>query len=291
MSAPRALLVAVSYGPPHDALDLLASLARLEELDTLDAVVVDSSSTPGTRAALERGAATFPGRLQLQFEQDNVYYWGGAERALNRWRAEHGGLPEWVIICNADVLIDQRDFLPRLYRSGGQGVAAVAHAVLSAVHGGDQNPLLAQRPSAAYYLRWRLYYTHYAVARVLRALWQASGRAERTRHGDSVPTSGAPIYAPHGAFVCLQRAFFDCGGWLDTNFRLYAEENTLAETVRRLGLQVIYRPDLRVIHRENGATGKALTRWEYEVTREAWSYFRRAYLDTGRTAAAGTGTR
>jgi GT2 family glycosyltransferase len=289
MTTTRTLLVTVNYGPPQDTLDLLSSLAQFERLDELEVIVVDSASTPATRVALENGTVAYPGRLQLRYEDENVYYWGGAERALRAVRAERGALPAWVIICNADILIEQRDFLERLQRCDRAGVGVVAPAVISAAHGGDQNPLLAQRPSLLYHLRWRLYYAHYGVAWLLRALWQAARRSTRVRAVQPVPSEGAAIYAPHGAFVCLRREFFERGGWLDTNFRLYAEEHTLAETVLRLGLQVVYQPAIEVVHRESGATGKALTRWEYEVTREAYDYFRRAYLGASpreRAAAA-----
>jgi GT2 family glycosyltransferase len=76
--------------------------------------------------------------------------------------------------------------------------------------------------------------------------------------------------------------YFEAGGFLDKSLFLYFEEICVAEICRSLGLQVIYEPSLRVLHREHRSTGEGVSRFSYECHKKALRYIRSRYLSGSR---------
>jgi GT2 family glycosyltransferase len=68
------------------------------------------------------------------------------------------------------------------------------------------------------------------------------------------------IYAPQGSCLVFSRRYFEQGGSLEYPAFLFGEEIFVAETVLRLGLQVVYDPRLRVWHDEHASTGRLRSR-------------------------------
>ncbi len=94
-------------------------------------------------------------------------------------------------------------------------------------------------------------------------------RVRRGSMGDG--SASATLYAPHGACFALPRAYFEAGATLEHAPFLFAEEITVAEECRRVGLAVCYEPALCVEHREHAATGRwrstQMIRWQRESIR------------------------
>jgi len=107
------------------------------------------------------------------------------------------------------------------------------------------------------------------------ALYRPVSQLRNISSATATGGSRTRIYAAHGACVILSSAFFASGGSLDTTVPMFAEELTLAETARRLGLPIWHVPDLEVVHREHSTTGAGLTRSKYDMERMA----RRRYYD------------
>jgi len=92
---------------------------------------------------------------------------------------------------------------------------------------------------------YRLREIQYEATRKIRGLWaqrfQPAARSE-------------VVYAPHGAFMIFAREYFERGGTLDVGAFLFAEEGFVAETCRKLGLDVLYDPTIEVLHDEHVST-------------------------------------
>jgi GT2 family glycosyltransferase len=184
----------------------------------------------------------------------NLGYFGAAHLALNTvWKER---LPDWIIVSNADIRLTQPGFFSQI-RDCPTGVGSViAPRIVSARTGLDQNPFHRKRPSALRMnlvriiprvplLFWMLE-TQCSVKRAIRSWLQG-------KHAQPA-TDSASIYAPHGAFIIFSREYFERGGSLNVGAFLYAEEIFVAETCRRLGLNVTYLPSIEVLHDEHVST-------------------------------------
>jgi len=178
-------------------------------------------------------------------------------------------MPDWIVICNNDVTIEDPLFVRKIRSLDGIKFPIVAPRIVSSA-GKEQNPLLETSPPFVKRLKWQLYDSDYRVARTMLAV---NRFFRRTRHDASKSTRSIEfartVYAPHGAFLILSKEFFLRGGNLDTAVPMFAEELTIAVTAEKLGMPVWYYPDLVVYHRAHTTTGRDLTQTKYDLERRA----------------------
>lgn len=276
--------ITVNYKNPAVTGAFLESLTCLDGFAQCEVAIVDNEADAVTTESLANAARQWNGRVHLFHLEENRFYWPGAAFALEKLYPRPELMPDWLIVCNNDIVVTDRRFVARLLAHDPETACVIAPSIVSAVTGRDQNPFLRRELGAVERLKWKAYYTHYLVARLLlgvRRLW-AFLKEHAPRVGGGRPPRAVEaaerIYAPHGACVIFSRAYFCRGGYLDTNFALYGEEITVAEIAKRIGAPVLYCPALRVLHQENAATGRKLTRALYRMEREAHTYFQRRYL-------------
>lgn len=254
-------VVVVSHFGSEDVDTLVASL-RAQSDARWRLMIVDNSTDRHELVQLRQHGAD---DVTVVAAGHNAGYLGGARFALQMGARRSSN---WLVVCNADVVFAP-DFVHRLLGQDADHV--VAPAIISSVSGRDQNPYLVERPRRRDAIRWRLEFRWVPVARVV--LWAAYVRARlsRTRGRQPLP-AGTHIYAPHGSCFVFPPVYFEQGGELDHWPFLFAEELTVAEECRRLGVPVVYEPDLRLVHREHASTGVWRSREMLEAQRDAVEY-------------------
>ncbi len=255
----------------------------MEHLSELHFLVVSNEAAACSRTELREALAALP-NSELYEPTENRGYFGAARFALDGYLANGGRLPDWVIVCNHDVLIEDREFFEKLFRLDPESAGIIAPRIRVFGTNLDQNPFMRRRPN---WLRWaglRFIYSNYGLAafwhwlsrqkQALRSHWSA--RRSKTA---SIPNGRREfIYAPHGAFFIFSRRYFEAGGYLDGNLFLYGEEISVAEICRSLGLPVIYEPSLCVLHNEHRSTGRVISRFSFECQKNALQYVTSRYL-------------
>jgi GT2 family glycosyltransferase len=279
----KALVIAVHYGAPQPTLELLRSLSRLERFSELYVMIVENKSGEGSGEALQNAISGLS-NCELFELTANAGYFGAAKAGLDEFLERQGMLPDWLIVCNHDVLIGDSDFVAKLFAQDPMAVGVIAPRIQVLPSRVDQNPFMINRPG---WLRWaqlRLINSFYGAATVWDWLFRQKLAAKTSwlaLRGKSASISNGgrqPIYAPHGAFMIFSRRYFEAGGYLDGNLFLYGEEISVAEICRSLGLAVIYEPSLCVVHNEHASTGKRITRFTYECQKKALVYITSRYL-------------
>ncbi len=279
----KALLIAVHYGDTQPTLKLLQCFSRMEGLSECAVLIVDNEAASCSRAELQEAMAALP-NIELHQPMRNLGYFGASRAGLDSFLAQGRAMPEWVIVCNHDILIEDTNFLTKLFLQDSTTAGVIAPRIQVLPGRADQNPFMRRRPG---WLRWaslRLGFSNYGSAAVwdwlsrkkkaARASWFAR-RAMTAANSHGEPQS---IYAPHGSFLIFSRKYFEAGGYLDANLFLYGEEISVAEVCRSLGLPVIYEQSLCVLHDEHQSTGKRITRLAYQHQKKALQYVRSRYL-------------
>ncbi|SRR5581483_10935160 len=255
---PRVHFVCVNYHTDEDALALARDLAAIRPQDAIAVDIVMNDSPPDSVDPNLRKLADARPNINLLFSEHNLGYFGGANWAIER-RQSSGHVARWTIVSNADIriadeqLFDKLDAICDLEHSFG----VVAPDVTSLEDGRTvhRNPYMVKRPAPwqlrllrwlfSSYGRYVLYERSTELRRLVRRFWSSSSTPVRR-----------PIYAPFGAFVALSDAFFHRGGTLRGSPFLFGEELFLAEISRRLGLAIIFEPQLTVTHNTHGAIRK-----------------------------------
>src|SRR4051812_21663782 len=145
----KALLITVNYKGEQASLELLASLCRLNGFSSLHVMIVDNGSGEENVARLKTAVEPLP-NVQLLVSATNRGYFGAAKLAYDQYLAEGHELPNWTIVCNHDVVIDDQDFLLKLSAQDWQSAGVLAPRIRLAETGADQNPFMLNPPD-----RWR----------------------------------------------------------------------------------------------------------------------------------------
>ena len=266
-------LITVNYLDVSSTQRLLENLSGLRGAEAVRVVVVDNASVPEDRARLDGAVGRFRGRGEVVRPAANLYYWGGAALALQQPSVRDS---DWLIICNSDVTFPDPDFLDRLQALDPITHPVIAPNIVSERTGELQNPFQRTGMGRLELLKWRLYFTHYQIARAMLAV-KALGGGQPEGDAFVRDRGGSHLCAARRLRAIFSRRFFDLGGALDTGFTLYGEEMSLGAIARRLGLPVVYTPALRVLHAEHANTGKGLSPAKYRHQREAFAYCYRKY--------------
>src|SRR4051794_20893804 len=70
---------------------------------------------------------------------ENVGYFGGANAALQLYLENHEH-PEWLVVCNNDIVFDDPHFLRHLLERTPGKAGVIAPAIISSLTGYDANP-------------------------------------------------------------------------------------------------------------------------------------------------------
>jgi len=278
-----AVVITVNYKSGDSALALLTSLERTKAFSEIEVVVVDNSpgeeDLPKIRSAVGKYA-----NAELIESPTNRGYFGGGRLGFDHYLEQGNGLPDWVIVCNTDVQIEDEEFLSKLFRQDPEAVGVIAPRIQALPGRVDQNPFMRRRPGPLRWVNLRFVSSNYAVAVVWDWLWRRKSQFKSwlaARRRSSLPDHAAEresIYAAHGSFFIFSRRYFEAGGFLDGNLFLYGEEISVAEICRSLGLPVVYEPSLCVLHKEHQSTGRVLSRFTYECQKKAMQYVTSRYL-------------
>lgn len=250
--------IAVNYNAAKATTQLLTELMRQYVSHcTLTVVVADCSPQTTGLTALREAYRNHAG-VHFEIMHDNPGYFGAARLALEAvWKNR---LPDWVIVSNVDIRLPQVDLLARIAELP-TGFGVIAPRIVSGNTGLDQNPFMRRRPSKFRSFLNRiiprvqlLYWMLLAQCHVKRAIRSRILRSKRFAPPAKPAGESTNIYAPHGSFILFNREYFERGGNLRSGAFMYGEEIFVAETCRRIGLNVTYLPALEVLHDEHVST-------------------------------------
>ncbi len=238
-------IVAVNYYGSR-ALGTLVKSLQCQDDGAWRLMVVDNSCDRAERDRLEH-VASIDSRVTIHTAPDNLGYFGGAHWLISNTST---GRPTWVVVCNVDLRLEPT-FIRNL-RARTPTHPVLAPAVVAMPRNRALNPYMVARPTVRAMRIRRLAFS----TRPLAAAYMLMGLVKsQLRRRPATMSISTPIYAPHGSIIVFHQSYFDAGGSLDHPVWLYAEELTVAERCRQLGLTVMYEPRLQAIHDEHQATG------------------------------------
>jgi len=251
------------------------SFESLEYKDEASIVIVDNDSTYESKNALEEIIKKSKIDIKIIISATNLYYWGAANYALNEVDLNVNNYPEWIIICNNDILFNKSDLLSKILSFNSKYYPILAPSILTSKTNKDLNPFMVKPIN----FLAKVYYSIFYLNSILGLIIYKSRQLSKIICSSfkSTRSQGKFIYAPHGSFIIFSKHFFINGGYLDRNLTMYGEEFTSAEIARNLKMPIYYEPDMEVIHVEH-SSNKINWFTSFHLTKKAYYYYLREYL-------------
>lgn len=230
--------------------------------DDVSVVVVDNASPDGSGASLQEKYSAC-GRVHFVLLGDNE----GFARGNNAgYRYAVGKLePDFVVVMNNDVIVDDADFLCKIEDEYAAGPFAVLGPDVVTSDGRHQNPMRTSpmTPGRIRTLRLKMS-LKYLLYPALRPFGLAGGESSPESVRWDVPAEGCVL---HGACFIFSRDFTEArrDAFNPSTF-LYCEEDILQAECAAGGLVCRYAPSLKVNHLED-CSSKAAVRSSWRRAR------------------------
>lgn len=166
---------------------------------------------------------------------------------------------KWVVICNTDIVICQKDFFEGLYNSViDDNVWGIAPSI-QLPNGEFQNPYIVKRPSEISFLWHKIIFSNlilfsvYFFASDIKKIVKKRIRKVFNKPETLVSKN---IYAPHGSFMIFRKPLFDIICSENNGIFLYCEEEYLATVIFENKKTVYFDASMKVIHNEHQTLGR-----------------------------------
>src|SRR5258708_1899022 len=108
----KAIVITVNYESADPVLALLASLERAKAFSDIEVIIIDNSPGGEHLSSIRSTVTEFP-NAELIESPTNRGYFGAARFALDHYLEQGNGLPDWVIVCNHDIQIEDKEFFSK----------------------------------------------------------------------------------------------------------------------------------------------------------------------------------
>jgi len=246
------LIIAVNYNTNEETIRFIKSIAGQQA--GVGVVLVDNSDVKKDAALGSLLKAMIPDLIYIDSGK-NLGYFGAAAYGLD-WYLKNNPVPDFVIVSNVDIVIEQDKFFEKLVAlSPEPEIGVLAPSIISKKWKTDANPKVLEKYTLEKMKFYRLVCTNaftqnaYTLLSYLKKM--LAGRKNNSHAGNGP----ARIYAPHGAFIIFTQQYFKHGGNFNHFSFLFGEEIFVAESAKKIGLDVLYVPSLRVEDYEHASTG------------------------------------
>ena len=200
--------------------------------------------------------------------KENLGYFGAAQKVLD----QTDDLQQYDIVTISNVDLEMpRDFFLRLDNLQVESTTGwIANSILSGYENRDRNPKIVARYTEKRLKQLRLLFR-------FPILHQLYTKTLYRRKKINQKKQSMPIYAGHGSFIMLTKAFFKNNPHLDYPMFLFCEEIYLAELCRKSNLEVIYKPEICVRDTEHCSTGKMRKSSYYRYNYDSINYILKTF--------------
>lgn len=267
---PSILFILVCYHNEKEVVSFVGSELGRQKLQDYHCMLVDNGSIqPELLTQIADNVKIFSCRPET-----NLGYFGGAAFGLRQYMKLSGNnqVP-YLVVCNTDLHFNGDDFLDALYARCLQGgFDLLGPDVLSALTGKHQNPYIMNRISKTRIIFFKKITATYWLYNSFLVLYYLFKQFKK----DVIPPKGK-YYSLHGSFLVFAESFFIKGGDLDYSSFLFGEEIFLGEIGRTKAMDVVYDPDIQIIHKEHETTGIFKKKLYVKYLHESYKYILEKY--------------
>lgn len=264
------LILSVNYNNSKEVVNFVEHLSKQTLFPQVDVMLVDNSADSDEYKTLSSVQVKYS-NVKVINSEENLGYFGGLNFGLKEYLRENE-MPNWVIISNTDIKLDDNGFLQRiinLYPKGYEGI--IAPSIYSTHLEKDQNPYAINRFSKRKLKFLRVLYKSTLLTFLASKILNLKGKLKNINKNNRLRENGE-IYAPHGAFMIINKNYFEKGGNLDYKSFLFCEEIYIGEITRKVGTKVLYDNRLKVYHNEHSTISLLRKKHLLKYSRDSVDY-------------------
>ncbi|XHX79356.1 MAG: glycosyltransferase family 2 protein [Stenomitos frigidus ULC029] len=246
-----ASIILVNYNGAEVVLDCLRSLLQFLHPVPHEVIVVDNASTDGSATLISENFPT----VQLLKQVENRGFGAGNNVGAKQAKGE------FLFFLNTDTLLTSNVLPPLVRLMKERPEVGIIGTKLLNVDGSLQLSIASEISIAGEY-------------KTLKQLKQAS----TAKHRETIERKFAQVQTVDiviGAAFFMRKSLFEALGGFDETFFMYFEESDLCQRSRDRGWQVLYTPDVAIIHLGGYSVGKVSDRMRLEYRRSQLYYYRK----------------
>ncbi len=278
----KVLILAVVYNTYFEAKRFILSL-NLRKNPEVKVILIDNSDkTTDAEFGIFINQNKSDQFVYLKSDE-NLGYFCGANKGLTSFLEEYP-LPEWVIVCNVDIIFSDVRFFSELRNiKNREKLGVVAPSIISKRWGTDINPKILLRYSKKTMLNYEKLYRFCFVQNLyLLASYLKKRMMQLHPHHVSKQKNNMLIYGAHGSCIIFNRNYFLSGATLNHISFLFGEEIFVAEQCIEHHLKTIYYPTLVIEDYEHASTklfySKTICRYMRQSVKDILDHYYRTPL-------------
>lgn len=267
-------IVTVNYKNTTHTEKLIKSIDKFSDKIDLKIIIVDNSSTLKSKKMLERAIKNSKHNFKIIPYKKNLYYWPAIKKTILKEFKSIKDYPDWMIFCNNDIEFSDINFFKKLAKYDRSKFSIIGPSIFSKSK--NLNPFMLSALSRQQKFFWKIYFKSFYFSLILNTISFCKNFFKKNNYSQN---ENLEVYAVHGSAIIFSKFFFEMGGQIDSNFKLYAEEITTAEIAKRINCKIFFIPKLKLTHNQHSSIKHLNRKKRFLLAKESHFYFISNYLD------------
>lgn len=245
----KILILIINYSNEDEVLNYVKLISEQDLSDNIEIAIVNNKSI--NIDYLNEQIKKINIKCELFDPNDNLGYLGGVLYGYEEFIKKSSNLPEWVVISNTDIDINDKQFFNKLVdKTYSEDIVCIAPSVFSPATQSYQNPHYKERISSLKINMLIGINSIYPLAYLYENL-----AIMKTKLLEKNKPKSCYVYSAHGCFFILKNNFISKISKNGYKGFMYSEESYIAENILKYEKKCFYDSELEVIHNENAVTG------------------------------------
>lgn len=245
------LITIINYANEKEVINFIKMISKQTISKLIDIIIVNNKSSKNKIINLANEIKAINIKTKIYYPHKNIGYLNGAIFGYNRYIQDFNKNPDWVILCNTDIAINDINFFKKIIEQKySRDIWCIGPSVYSSKKNTYDNPHYINRcslkkinriikineyPFLAYLYTWLAFFKSKLLKK----------KKQKSRY----------VYSIHGCFFILSSTFLEKIKNFFYEPILYSEEAYLAEILLINKKYCFYDETLEIIHHENSVTG------------------------------------
>lgn len=266
----KILIAIINYKCEQEVLDYAINLSNQFCVGDIVLAIANNLSSTVSSIDLKYELTKIQIDSIIYEPKSNLGYLNGVFFAFDAFKEKQGYLPDWLIVSNTDIIIEDAHFYEKfLSAKYDNDTWCIAPSVLSGDRTTYGNPHYKERIPLKKVNRVIKIFKNNLLASIYMKLAGLKSSTQKSQKQES-----QFVYSSHGCYFILRKEFYEYLNGEKYGAFLYSEESYIAEQILKAEKKEFYDSNLELIHNENLSTGKMKKKNKYNNIAQSMQYIK-----------------
>ena len=162
-------IITVNFGDTVATESLIDSVATLGHINSIKVGIADNASSDQSSYKLKKIIEKTKLDIKIFSYKKNFYYWPAAKKVINNLKNSIGSYPDWIVVCNNDIIFCDKLFLKKLVEIDQEKYPIIGPDIIN-YQGKKLNPFMIDPLSRLEKFYWSIYFMSYPLSIVLMSI-------------------------------------------------------------------------------------------------------------------------